>query len=286
MTIEIEEETWKPIPGFSNYSASTLGKIRNDIRKRISSSKPDECGYYRIDLVNDEHQKVRNQRIHRLIALTYLENPDNLPTVDHINGIIDDNRPCNLRYASVTVQNNNRKKSCKPKEEIIVEDLPEEVWKDIDIDGRSITVSNKGRVLVRNCKSFGNLRINGYRIVSLYINKKQKELLVHRLIATAFLENPENKLVVNHLDGDRGNNVVENLAWSTASENVKHSYKKSGWNKRILQVSPDTNEIVKAHESIAAVNREFSTIHATIHKYLKSGEVYKGFIWKLEELSI
>lgn len=62
---------------------------------------------------------------------------------------------------------------------------------------------------------------NGYLIVGL----KNKNHYVHRLVADAFIEHPNGKDFVNHIDYDRKNNIVENLEWCTVSENMKHSGK-------------------------------------------------------------
>lgn len=62
---------------------------------------------------------------------------------------------------------------------------------------------------------------NGYQLITLY---KRKTYSVHRLVAEAFVENPENKPEVNHKDSDRANNEANNLEWVTKSENIQHSY--------------------------------------------------------------
>lgn len=67
--------------------------------------------------------------------------------------------------------------------------------------------------LAQRCKG-------GYK----YVKIKTKEYLTHRLIATAFIDNPNNKPEVNHIDGNKDNNNVSNLEWVTHSENVKHAW--------------------------------------------------------------
>lgn len=66
---------------------------------------------------------------------------------------------------------------------------------------------------------------DGYKYLALYNNEGRKGFLTHRLVAQAFIPNPENKETVNHIDGDKTNNRVENLEWSTREEQMKHAYK-------------------------------------------------------------
>jgi hypothetical protein len=110
-----------------------------------------------------------------------------------------------------------------------------EIWKDInDLEGYQI--SNLGRVksLARyiNCKG-GKKRlmlgkiIVGYkepnRYTKIVVNKQMR--YVHRLVAQAFIPNTDNKPTVNHKDGDKHNNRVDNLEWATQSENNYHSFR-------------------------------------------------------------
>lgn len=67
---------------------------------------------------------------------------------------------------------------------------------------------------------------NGYIYVSFMKHGKRKNFYVHRLVADAFIEKPEGKDFVNHIDYDRSNNHVDNLEWCTVKENVRHSVEK------------------------------------------------------------
>lgn len=107
----------------------------------------------------------------------------------------------------------------------------DEIFKDVKGYEGIYKVSNFGRI-----KSLGNNynrkekilkgtnNGSGYFMVTLSKHGKQKTDLVHRLVAIAFIQNSENKKCINHIDGNKANNCVNNLEWITYSENNIHAY--------------------------------------------------------------
>ena len=99
-----------------------------------------------------------------------------------------------------------------------------EEWRSIkDYEGY-YEVSNKGRVRSKYRILKPQLQANGYYSVRLSKNNIVQMKRVHRLVAETFIANPCNRNQVNHIDGNKLNNNVENLEWVTPSENTQHSY--------------------------------------------------------------
>lgn len=95
-------EEWKFIPGYENmYLASNLGNVKSLQKRtrsgtRVLKSTISNAGYMLIDLVKDS--KVKKHSVHRLVALSFIPNPENKSQVNHINGIKTDNRSENLEW--------------------------------------------------------------------------------------------------------------------------------------------------------------------------------------------
>lgn len=149
-------------------------------------------------------------------------------------------------------------------------------------------VSEKGQI--KNLKTQHVLtprNSTGYSMVALFKNGERRDLKIHRLVACSFLENPQNKPQVNHKDGNKLNNNLENLEWCTNSENQKHAYqtglrKFTYFQKQIIKVA-----VSKAHsksvidiktgikyssltEACIKINMNSSTANKQIHRKSKN----------------
>jgi hypothetical protein len=88
------------------------------------------------------------------------------------------------------------------------------------------TINEIGLVYDTKLKKYITIYDNGrgYKNVDICLNGKRQKSYIHRLVAEAFLPNPENKKTVNHINGIKSDNRLENLEWMTQSENIKHSF--------------------------------------------------------------
>ena len=172
-----------------------------------------------------------------------------------------------------------------------------EIWKDIENYENLYQISNLGRI---KSLCFNKIKIlkphnnRGYYDVTLYKNGKHKQHKIHRLVASAFLINNEQKTCVNHKDGNKTNNNVDNLEWVTPKENVIHAYKNNlhkkycGSNhsnaKKIKQYDLQGN-FIKEWGSIVEAAIYYKTTKENIFSCLKhKSKTAKNYKWEYSQM--
>ena len=184
-----------------------------------------------------------------------------------------------------------------------------EVWKDIPGYEGLYQVSNLGRVkgleryvdngprshrpeqIKKPVEAGSESKTNGQRYlqVGLWREGKGKSLLLHRLVAEAFIPNPEKKTTVNHKNGDKHDNRVENLEWSTQQENNRHAVANGlngGVHQRnkkgsipVAQYDKDMN-LIAIYPSMREAQRVTGISEGNIRAGILKGWKHGGFIWK------
>jgi hypothetical protein len=310
-------EIWKKINfndinNRNDYEISTLGNIRNLNTKRILKIQNNKNGYSNIVL------NSKTFKIHRLVAITFLDNPNNKPTVNHIDKNKHNNKLDNLEWATYLEQkkhsknevfNHNRgiwkidmdtnekiKKyntikeaglEINGKEDSLknisscalgktktaygfkweyenVEYIKNEIWKPFEFEkmkSQNYYVSNFGRIKNKKRILKPIIDNNGY----YNINGK----LIHIIVANNFIDNPNNYNIVNHKDGNKLNNNIENLEWVTQQMNVIHAINNQ-LRKNIKKiVLVENNEIIKIFNSCMEASKELNVNCRSINKCCK-----------------
>lgn len=202
-------------------------------------------------------------------------------------------------------------------ENLSIESLPNEEWRDVVGYEGLYQVSNLGRIKGQpRVTSFGNrqkripLRIlrplvskRGYYVVGLSRDGVTKNHNIHRLVAEAFIPNPHKKRVIDHIDTNRLNNSIDNLRWCTDKENSNNPITKEKnrrnckamWKNGVFenrdnmtyrQVAQYTKDgtLIKVWDSIIDASRELGIDSSSITKVCLGANSHRktagGFIWK------
>ena len=160
----------------------------------------------------------------------------------------------------------------------------EEIWNVIQ-EFETYEVSTFGNIrsikrINKNLKSFSTGK---YLCVSLMSNNKRYTCSIHILEAKAFIPNPENKPTVNHIDGIKTNNYIDNLEWATYGENNQHAYDtnlREPTGRPVVQYNKEGKKINKFNSGLEA-ERITGTGRMSIRKCCNNErKTAGGFIWK------
>lgn len=151
-------------------------------------------------------------------------------------------------------------------------------WVDVTEKGTTYRRFYPGRILAQ-----GKHR-GGYVFANLSVNQKRKERTIHRMVAEAFLSNPNNCGFVNHKDGDKKNNCVENLEWCTEQENMRHYlYVLGGIAKRASRpvVCIETGDVFRSIAEAA----KFANVSRASISHVLGGLTHTsgGYTWRYAE---
>lgn len=312
-------EIWKKLPkhlNLSKYIVSSHGNVKHiQKNKCLKLNITKHTGYIRIPLMQD-NGKPKSFFIHRLIAFTFLKNPNKLKIVDHINNIKYDNKITNIRWVNSSQNANNRlgkptswkRKINQIKDGNIIKSwdsikeaieslkfpsianyinkqieyngffwesndlkIDNEIWKDISINNKIISVSNMGRIKTITGKiTIGTLR-NGYLVITVL----RKPYYVHRIVCSAFFNKPLDEIeVADHLDNNRTNNKLDNLNITSNKANLQKSLNK------IVEVYDSNNEYIETYQSLTELckNKNFHIPNVCIA--IKNKKCFNGYICK------
>lgn len=335
------EEVWKNLSfiNFSNYDVSNKGNLKNIKTGHVYFIRPTHLGYVRVTLVDDLGRGYKKM-IHILVALAFIPNTENKPTVNHKDKNRSNNDINNLEWSTSSEQNkhkganskrdgipiyklndnleiiekfdkatiaeekygynrSNIAKACINKKKyngfywrysFDIDIIVDEIWKPINLntDGQYYA-SNYGRIKTPRGIIKSGYDSGGYLVTELkFSDGKTKAKGIHILVASAFLPPDPNRPLVNHKDGNKHNNKLENIEYVNQSENVNHAYDNglispnlnNNKSTKVIQFSINNEQIkifntLQEAEEITGVGRR--GIGNVCRGVAKSAG---GFIWK------
>jgi len=339
-----DKEVWTHINDYDNYEISSLGNVRNSNTCRILKLT-NRGGYIFTGL--SKNSIIKTYPVHRLVALAFIDNPENKPQVNHKDKNRSNNIVSNLEWSTASENNIHRSTNVAQKTNQQVRvwridvntdeklelydsiylaaqwivfnnnnlcidtvkngiscasrgvykssfgykwsvykytDLEGEIWKQVIINGQTFDnyfVSNLGRF-----KNYKGIIMDNYKPHHsgyIFVRVDKNKYALHRIIASTFIENlePDINNVVNHIDGNKLNNIAANLEWTTIKGNNIHNHK-SGfikyYNRKIAQYDLEMNKI-KEFGSIVEAKKELGI--KTIKEVLSNNQkTAGGFIFK------
>lgn len=284
---------WKdvPIEEFKNsYEVSNNGQIRNKKTLKIKSTQLGSTGYITTRL--DIGSCKKTVQIHSLVAKTFLEpieEKENKLTIVKFKDEDKNNvHSSNLKwdYQNINIKKTNKKNNILNNQQNLNEEIIINDFKGKKINNfPNYLISKEGQVYSTktNKIKIAEKNQNGYCRIELCNENGKKKFYIHRLVAEAYIPNPNNYNQVNHKDLNKHNNKVDNLEWCSEAMNMQHNADNKPENSRkIFQFDLlEKNKLIGTYNSIKEASEKnninkTSIIHCCSGKYKKAG----GYIWK------
>ena len=271
--IELDGEKWP-------YSVDTEGKVKN-LRTGKYLSGTILHSYRYINFRWDGKQ--RSKAVHQLVALAFLPNPNNYSIVDHINGDRLDNRVKNLKWVSAKENRDNIHLDKTPESPIFPEnifsqeELQAEEWREY----KGYRVSSLGRIVGKN-----NKILSGHKSICGYIKYGTEHYLGQILVWEAFNGEKKDKMVINHINGNKHDNRLSNLEEITHQENLlKASEQTNAWGFRKVGEFDDEGNLLRKFPNASAAARAIGIQPGSMRNTIRrNGKCHNGLSYKyLEE---
>lgn len=256
----------------THYTISDKEEVFNKKTGKILKGTYARNDYHTVQLTIDG--KPKTFMTHRLVAEMFLPNPDNFTNVQHINGDKYNNSVENLRWSPAPQKRVDKQKAA---EETAI-DLSNAEWKPLVGFEDIFLISNNGAVkskiqekLLRICRRNGYAR---YAICG-------KMYSAHRLVYETFVGEIPEGMVIDHINGIRDDNRVENLRCITQSENAMNAQLNGHkCQHKVGQYEINSDVLIKEYPSFAAAAREMGVSPCAISSAAKRNGTSCGYRWK------
>lgn len=290
---------WKEIKGYEGiYKISNDGHVWSIHKNSVMKLNPSLQGYVSVGLWKKNSREVF--RIHRLVAEHFIDNPDNHPIVDHIDGNRSNNSTSNLRWVNFSDNSKNVRKGGEHSVGNYItyseNELNNEVWVDAtkkikELEGKEFfQVSSLGRVRYykRNnrwntvsVQTISPKHQKRYPRCCVKNNGNSFDFTIHKLVALCFLREPNTDEVIDHIDSDICNPRLSNLQIISISENNKRANKIDDTGSNNGMSRHNSDEILKIlklyhHQNVSVkkISNDFQMGTTTVKRII-NGETYK-----------
>lgn len=255
----------------TNYTISDEGEVYNKKTKRKLKGTYKRNEYHTVQLT--VNNKIKSYMVHRLVADAFIPNINNFPVVHHIDGDKHNNKVNNLQWTTIQ-ENSLYRNDINNKTKDI--DLDNVEWRKLTVGDQTYLISNNGAIQKDTGIILSGTLRNGY----VRYNLKGKLYSAHRLVYETFVGPIPQGMVIDHINGIKDDNRLENLRCISQSENAINAQKNGHKGQHKVAQYDLNNNFIKEYPSFTAAAKEFNVSYAAISSAAKRGGTSCGYKWK------